>query len=79
MVKETLPVSDCVAKLQVIRLRNELEVKLSILALPMDICVQHAVRGNSALQGALTAALAVLGEIEALEDALRKEDINKVL
>lgn len=64
--------------LQVIRLRNELEVKLSVLALPLDICVQHSVRGNSALQGALTAALSVLGDIESLEDALRREDINKV-
>ena len=59
-------------------LRNELELKLSCLALPMDICVQHSVRGNSALQGALKAALSVLGELEACEDLLRNEDILKV-
>ena len=45
---------------QVLRLRNELEMKLSVLALPVDICVQHSIRGNSALQGALKAALSIL-------------------
>ena len=63
---------------QVLRLRNELEMKLSVLALPVDICVQHSIRGNSALQGALKAALSILGDIEAFEDALRREAIMKV-
>ena len=30
------------------RLRDDLELKLNILSLPIDTCVQHAVRGNTA-------------------------------
>ena len=62
-----------------LRLRNELETKLTVLSLPVDICVQHAVRGNSALQGALNAALSVLGDIEAFEESLRDQEILEVI
>ena len=41
------------AGLQVSSLRGQLEMKLSVLALPLDICVQQAVRGESSLQGVL--------------------------
>ncbi|KAK9812925.1 hypothetical protein WJX72_005880 [[Myrmecia] bisecta] len=61
---------------EVLRLRDELELKVRVLSLPIDICVQHAVRGNSALQGALDVALKALRDIEEFEEGLREQDIT---
>ena len=32
---------------QVARLRDELELKVNVISLPIDVCVQQAVRGNT--------------------------------
>lgn len=56
---------------EVMQLRDELEMKVRILALPVDICVQQAFKGNSAMQGALEVALSVLHNIEQFESSLR--------
>ncbi len=63
---------------QVLRLRDELELKVDVLSLPVDICVQHALQGNSALQGALNVALRVLQDIEDYEANLRQQEIDTV-
>ena len=67
----------CFAK-QVLKLRDELELKVDVLSLPVDICVQHALQGNSALQGALNVALKVLQDIEDYEASLRQQEIDMV-
>ena len=64
--------------MQVLRLRDELEVKVRVISLPVDICVQLVVRGNSALQGALDVALAALRDIEEFEESLRNQDVAVV-
>ncbi len=61
-----------------LRLRDELELKVDVLSLPVDICVQHALQGNSALQGALNVALRVLQDIEDYEANLRQQEIDMV-
>ena len=61
-----------------LRLRDELELKVNVLSLPVDICVQHALQGNSALQGALNVALRVLQDIEDYEASLRQQEIDMV-
>ena len=63
---------------QVLKLRDELELKVDVLSLPVDICVQHALQGNSALQGALNVALRVLQDIEDYEASLRQQEIDMV-
>lgn len=63
---------------QVLKLRDELELKVDVLSLPVDICVQHALQGNSALQGALNVALKVLQDIEDYEASLRQQEIDIV-
>lgn len=60
------------------RLRDELELKVRILALPVDICVQQAVKGNSALQGVLDVALSVLRDIEEFEESLSQQEVATV-
>ena len=32
------------------RLRDELELKVNVISLPIDVCVQEAVRGNTVRQ-----------------------------
>lgn len=64
--------------MQVLKLRDELELKVDVLSLPVDICVQHALQGNSALQGALNVALKVLQDIEDYEASLRQQEIDMV-
>ncbi|KAL0052080.1 hypothetical protein WJX82_007586 [Trebouxia sp. C0006] len=61
---------------EVLRLRDELELKVDALSLPVDVCVQHALQGNSALQGALNVALRVLQDIEDYEANLRQQEID---
>ncbi|KAL3140885.1 hypothetical protein ABBQ32_005419 [Trebouxia sp. C0010 RCD-2024] len=61
---------------EVMKLRDELELKVDVLSLPVDICVQHALQGNSALQGALNVALKVLQDIEDYEASLRQQEID---
>ena len=61
-----------------LKLRDELELKVNVLSLPVDICVQHALQGNSALQGALNVALKVLQDIEDYETSLRQQEIDMV-
>lgn len=63
---------------QVLKLRDELELKVSVLSLPVDICVQQALQGNSALQGALNVALKVLQDVEDFEANLQQQEIDLV-
>ena len=51
---------------------------VQVVSLPIDLCVQQAVRGNTALQGALDLALKVLQDIEAFEQALQRQAIGVV-
>ena len=51
---------------------------LQVVSLPIDLCMQQAVRGNTALQGALDLALKVLQDIEAFEQALQRQAIGAV-
>ena len=61
-----------------LKLRDELELKVNVLSLPVDICVQQALQGNSALQGALNVALKVLQDIEDFEANLQQQEIDLV-
>lgn len=61
---------------EVLRLRDSLEMKLKVVSLPIDLCVRQAVRGNTALQGALDLALKVLQDIETFEQALQRQAIG---
>ena len=70
--------SNCTCCVQVMKLRDELELKVDVLSLPVDICVQHALQGKSALQGALNVALRVLQDIEDYEANLRQQEIDMV-
>lgn len=63
---------------QVAVVRDELELKMKVLALPLDICVSAAVRGQTSLQGVLDVALKVLQDIERFEDTLRQQTLSKV-
>lgn len=51
---------------------------LQVVSLPIDLCVRQAVRGNTALQGALDLALKVLQDIETFEQALQRQAIGAV-
>ncbi|KAK9843843.1 hypothetical protein WJX81_008641 [Elliptochloris bilobata] len=62
---------------EVLRLRKELELRLRMLAWPLDACVGRAVQGNPALQAAVEGALSLLQEVEAFEEALRSRDISQ--
>lgn len=64
--------------MQVSKLQAELELKLSVIALPLDICVQHAARGESSLQGVLDSVTRILQDIERFEEALREQGIRTV-
>lgn len=61
-----------------LKLRDELELKVNVLSLPVDICVQQALKGNSALQGALNVALKVLQDIADFEANLQQQEIDLV-
>ena len=63
---------------QVVKLRDQLELKLAVLNLPLEICITKAVRGSSALQASLEEVLGVIQEVEKLEDQLRNQEINLV-
>eukprot|EP00887_Chlorella_sp_A99_P001669 scaffold8.g1669.t1 len=60
---------------ELLALKDELGLKLRMLALPVDVAAHHATRGHTALQEALDAALGVLNDINAFEEALTREDI----
>ena len=55
------------ALLQVAKLREELEVKLRVISLPIDICVRHAVSGESSLQAVLDIVIKILQDIESFD------------
>ena len=63
---------------QVALVRDELELKMKVLALPLDICLSAAVKGQSSLQGVLDVALKILQDIERFEDNLRNQTLSKV-
>ena len=64
--------------LQLVRLRDQLELKLAVLSLPLEICIQKAVRGYSALQASLEEVLEVIRQVELLEEELRSQEMTLV-
>ena len=60
-------------------MRDDLELKMKVLALPLDICVSAAVKGQSSLQGVVDVALKILQDIDQFEEALRQQTLVKVL
>ncbi|KAL4428513.1 hypothetical protein ABPG75_002602 [Micractinium tetrahymenae] len=55
----------------------ELEAKVKMLCLPVDLLAHFATRGNTALQEPLGVALAVLEEVEAFRQALVQHDVAR--
>eukprot|EP00803_Ostreobium_quekettii_P001286 evm.model.scf_105.11 EVM.evm.TU.scf_105.11 scf_105:102741-108399(+) len=62
---------------EVIRLGRELEVKLRVIQHPLDMCTQQAARGNQALEGARDVAVAILKEIEQLQDDIVNQQVKE--
>ncbi|XP_024521296.1 uncharacterized protein LOC112342911 [Selaginella moellendorffii] len=62
-------------------LQKELESRLQVLSLPVDMCVQYVLHGNTVLQGALDMILRVINDIvrfqEELESQVYNEDVVK--
>lgn len=61
---------------QLLRLKDDLQVKLRMLAFPMDLCAQRATQGNSALQDALDVALLAVHEVDSLFDSFEQEKVE---
>ncbi|PSC69926.1 1 domain-containing [Micractinium conductrix] len=57
--------------------QGELEMKVKMLCLPVDILAHYATRGNTALQEPLGVALGVLEEVEAFRQALVAHDVAR--
>ena len=51
---------------------------MAVLNLPLEICIQKAVRGSSALQASLEEVMGVIQEVELLEEQLRSQEVNLV-
>lgn len=64
--------------LQVLSLKDTLELKLRMLSVPLEVCVQQAIKGNSALQDVLDVALAILRDIETFETTLHQQELAAV-
>ncbi|EFJ09236.1 hypothetical protein SELMODRAFT_428281 [Selaginella moellendorffii] len=62
-------------------LQKELESRLQVLGLPVDMCVQYVLHGNTVLQGALDMILRVINDIvrfqKELECQVYNEDVVK--
>ncbi|KAI7841085.1 hypothetical protein COHA_005312 [Chlorella ohadii] len=57
--------------------QGELELKVKMLCLPVDILAHHVTQGNTALQEPLGVALGVLDEVEAFRQALVAQDVAR--
>jgi hypothetical protein len=49
-----------------------------VLSLPVDMCVQYVLHGNTALQGALDMALRVINDIVSFQEELEAQAYNEV-
>ncbi|KAH9571302.1 hypothetical protein CY35_02G088200 [Sphagnum magellanicum] len=58
-------------------LQKELESRLQVLSLPVDMCVQYVLHGNTALQGALDMALRVINDIVSFQEELEAQAYNE--
>ncbi|KAG0624091.1 hypothetical protein M758_3G223400 [Ceratodon purpureus] len=58
-------------------LEKELESRLQVLSLPVDMCVQYVLHGNTALQGALDMALRVINDIVSFQEELEAQTYNE--
>ena len=76
--KPSLAAIEMASSLQLIARRDELNLKVQLLTTPLELCVSHAVKGNSVLKPVVDAALTVLNKIEDLEDTLKNQDANFV-
>ncbi|KAK9821539.1 hypothetical protein WJX74_009569 [Apatococcus lobatus] len=61
---------------ELLRLRDQLELKLAVLSLPLEICIQKVIHGSSALQASLEEVVSVIQEVEALEEQLCNQAIT---
>lgn len=60
------------------KLRDELSMKVNILAPSLETCVHEVVKGNKLLQPVVEVALSILDNIEELEESIRNQDGNYV-
>ncbi|KAJ7530796.1 hypothetical protein O6H91_14G019700 [Diphasiastrum complanatum] len=58
-------------------LQKELEARLQVLSLPVDMCVQYVLHGNTALQGALDMALRLINDIVTFQEELEAQSYNE--
>jgi hypothetical protein len=64
--------------LQLQVLQKELESRLQVLSLPVDMCVHYVLHGNTALQGALDMALRVINDIVSFQEELEAQAYTEV-
>lgn len=64
-------------ELQLQLLQKELESRLQVLSLPVDMCVQYVLHGNTALQGALDMAIRVINDIVSFQEELEAQAYNE--
>ena len=60
-----------------LKLKDDLETRLNMLALPVDLCAQFVQSGNSVLSESLAAALKTLGQVEEFRDSLVRQEIAR--
>ncbi|KAH7285238.1 hypothetical protein KP509_33G018400 [Ceratopteris richardii] len=60
-------------------LQRELESRLQVLSLPVDMCVQHVLHGNSALEGALNMVILIVNDIVSFQEELEAQAYNESL
>lgn len=58
-------------------LQRELESRLQVLSLPVDMCIQHVLHGNTALQGALDMVILLINDIVSFQEELEAQAYNE--
>lgn len=64
--------------LQIRDLVGEAEIKLEMLALPLDVCMHAVARGNSAVEHTLMAVLQTVEELASFPDNNEKQLVQRV-
>uniref|UniRef100_A0A1D1ZNW2 Uncharacterized protein n=1 Tax=Auxenochlorella protothecoides TaxID=3075 RepID=A0A1D1ZNW2_AUXPR len=62
---------------ELLDLKTELETKVRMLALPIDIFARHVTQSNTALQEAVGVAIKVLHDIDAFQDLLTQQEVQQ--
>ncbi|KAI5077277.1 hypothetical protein GOP47_0007101 [Adiantum capillus-veneris] len=65
--------------MQLQALQRELESRLQVLSLPVDMCIQHVLHGNTALQGALDMVILLINDIVSFQEELEAQAYNESL